>query len=145
MFADCSSGRLDARLSAMITREAKCSCGAISAVATGDPIRNSVCHCLNCKRRTGSAFAWNAHWTADRVETRGDPATFEHKSDEGFWARHRACPACGVIVWYEIERRPGVISIPVGAFADPDFPAPTVEVFGERRCAWLAEFAPNQD
>ena len=129
----------------MTTREAKCSCGALSAVAAGEPLRNSVCHCLECKRRTGSAFAWNAHWPADQVETNGEAATITRSSEEGFWARHRYCPNCGVTVWYEIERRPGVISIPVGAFADPDFPAPSVEVYGERRCVWLPELAASRE
>ena len=129
----------------MTTREARCTCGALSAVATGDPIRNSVCHCLECKRRTGSAFAWNAHWPADQVETRGEAATASRSSEEGFWVRHSYCAACAVTVWYEIERRPGVISIPVGAFADPDFPAPTVEVFEERRCSWLPDLAPDKE
>ena len=129
----------------MTTREARCTCGALSATATGDPIRNSVCHCLECKRRTGSAFAWNAHWPEAQVELRGKPLTVIRSSDEGYWARFHLCPACGVTVWYEIERRPGVISIPVGAFADPGFPAPMVEVYGNRRCAWLPEVAPDQE
>jgi hypothetical protein len=129
----------------MTTREAKCACGALSAVATGEPFRNSICHCLECKRRTGSAFGWNAHWPAGQVETRGEAASATRGSDDGFWVRHSFCPSCGVTVWYEIERRPGVISIPVGAFADPDFPAPTIEVHDERRCAWLGELAPGRD
>ena len=129
----------------MTAREARCSCGALSAVATGDPIRNSVCHCLECKRRTGSVFSWNAHWPADQVERRGEAVTITRSSDEGYWARHHSCPECGVTVWYEIERRPGVVSIPVGAFADPDFPTPSIEVYEERRCAWLPELAPNKE
>jgi len=129
----------------MTIREASCACGALTATAHGDPVRNSVCHCLDCKRRTGSAFAWTAHWPEDRVERRGEAASRTRTSEEGFWARQHFCPACGVTVWYEIERRPGVISIPVGGFADPDFPAPTVEVYGERRCSWLPEVAPEQE
>jgi hypothetical protein len=129
----------------MTTREAKCLCGALSAVATGDPVRNSVCHCLDCKRKTGSAFSWNAHWPEDQVERSGEAVIVTRTSDEGFWSRYHSCPACGVAVWYEIERRPGIVSIPVGAFADPDFPAPTIEVYGERRCAWLSEFASKQE
>ena len=77
--------------------------------------------------------------------TSGEPTTVTRSSEEGYWARHHFCPGCGVTVWYEIERRPGVISIPVGAFADPDFPAPSVEVYGERRCAWLPELAAVQE
>ena len=129
----------------MTTRTARCSCGGLAATAHGEPARNSVCHCLNCKRRTGSAFAWTAHWPDDQVERRGDATIVTRTSDEGYWARFHSCPACYVTVWYEIERRPGFISIPVGAFADPDFPAPTVEVYGERRCPWLPDFAPEQE
>lgn len=129
----------------MATREARCSCGAVTAVTEGEPVRNSVCHCLDCKRRTGSAFAWNAHWPQDRVRTTGDTKVATRISDEGFWARHHFCPKCGAFVWYEIERRPGIVSIPVGAFADPEFPAPAIEVYEERRCGWLAEIAPIKE
>ena len=129
----------------MTARTASCNCGALTATVSGEPFRNSICHCLNCKRRTGSAFAWTAHWPASQVETSGDAAIAVRSSDEGFWCRERFCPVCSVTVWYEIERRPGAISIPVGAFADPDFPAPTVEVYEERRCAWLGKLASDSE
>ena len=129
----------------MTTRTASCACGALTARASGDPVRISVCQCLECKRRTGSAFAWNATWPADQVEVVGPFASYTRSSDEGFWGRMHFCAQCGVTVFYEIERRPGIISIPVGAFADPDFPAPMVEVYGEKRCPWLPELAPVQE
>ena len=129
----------------MTSREAKCSCGALTARVSGDPVRNSVCHCLNCKRRSGSAFAWTAHWPEDQVERTGDAAIYTRWSEEGKWARFRFCPTCGATVWYEIELRPGIVSIPAGGFADPEFPAPLVEVFEERRCAWLPELASIQE
>ena len=53
------------------------------------------------------------------------------------------CPACGVIVHYEIERRPDMISIPAGTFADPDFAEPRISVFGERKHDWL-ELGPGK-
>ena len=124
----------------MTIREARCACGAFSAKATGDPARISVCHCLDCKRRTGSAFSWNATYDATQVEIVGIFETYERSSEDGFWARHHFCPACGISVFYEIERRPGMISIPAGAFADKDFPPPKVDVYEERRCPWLPEF-----
>jgi hypothetical protein len=33
---------------------------------------------------------------------------------------------------------PGLIAVPVGAFADPSFPPPTVSVWEARRHAWVA-------
>jgi len=129
----------------MTTREARCSCGALTVTAIGDPARISVCHCLNCKRRSGSAFSWNATYEEAQVELSGAHASFTRTSDEGFWVRHHFCPNCGIRLCYAIERRPGMISIPAGAFADPDFPAPTIEVYEERRCPWLPELAARQE
>ncbi len=122
----------------MQMREAQCECGALKATAQGAPARVSVCHCLDCKRRTGSAFAYKATYPAEQVRTQGEAKIFERSSGEGFWVRRSFCPNCGSTVWYEIERRPGMITIPVGAFADTEFPEPEVSVFGERKHPWLA-------
>ena len=46
----------------MVVRRAECACGQLSAVCSGEPMRVSVCHCLACKRRTGSAFSYNARF-----------------------------------------------------------------------------------
>jgi hypothetical protein len=124
----------------MIVREARCACGALSARAEGDPVRLSICHCLDCKRRSGSAFSWNATYDAARVAIDGAYRSFTRSSDDGFWGRFHFCPECGVTVAYEIERRPNMISVPAGAFADPALPPPTIEVYDERRCPWLPDF-----
>jgi hypothetical protein len=121
----------------MKARTAKCQCGALQATCGGEPVRVSICHCLACKVRSGSAFTYNATFPAEAVTTAGLPSVWERTSEEGHRSRRFFCPRCGSTVWYEIERRPGMISLPVGAFADPEFPAPTVEVFGERRPVWL--------
>jgi hypothetical protein len=34
----------------------RCCCGALRAEVTGEPPRVGVCHCMECQRRTGSAF-----------------------------------------------------------------------------------------
>jgi hypothetical protein len=40
-------------------------------------------------------------------------------------------------VYYEPLGLPGCLAIPVGAFADPGFPAPTVSVYEERMHGWV--------
>lgn len=127
----------------MTDRIAECSCGALKAVCMGEPVRRSMCHCLNCQRRTGSAFSLNATFPVDQVRIEGETRTFERISDEGYWGRFRFCPQCGVTVFYEIERRPGMVTIPVGTFADPAFPEPLVSVYENRRHPWL-RFETNE-
>jgi hypothetical protein len=118
------------------TQIAQCSCGALSAACHGDPVRVSVCHCLNCKRRSGSAFSYTAGYDAAQVSTSGQHATYRKPGEEGRWADFHFCPSCGTTVFYEISARPGMISVPAGGFADPGFPEPQFEVFDERRADW---------
>jgi len=119
-------------------RRAACSCGQLSATCVGEPVRVSVCHCLNCKRRTGSAFSWTSRWAAADVAVEGRSAEFVLVGDEGGRATMSFCPDCGTTVYYRIDRQPDVIAVPVGGFADPGFPPPRVSVYDpSRRCAWV--------
>jgi hypothetical protein len=117
-------------------RIATCRCGALSATCQGEPVRSSICHCLACKQRTGSAFSWNATWAEADVQVSGEHRRFNRISDDGRTVSYDFCSHCGTTIVYALEARPGMVTLPVGAFADPDFPAPTVEVYTERRSAW---------
>jgi hypothetical protein len=121
----------------MTSRTASCSCGQLTAVASADPLRVSVCHCLACQRRSGSVFAAQARFPEGSVTTAGASNTFVRVGDAGSRATFHFCPTCGATVYYTTEGREGVV-IPVGAFADPSFPAPTFSVYEERMHAWVA-------
>jgi len=121
----------------MPTRLASCSCGQLTAQVSGEPVRNSICHCLACQRRTGSPFAQQARFPRANVTVAGRSTTFVRVGDEGSRAVFHFCPTCGTTVYYEPESLPGFIMVPVGAFAEPDFPAPTVSVYEERMHSWI--------
>lgn len=119
-------------------RTAMCSCEQLKVMCGGEPVRVSMCHCLACQRRTGSVFAVQARFAADQIRIEGKAHEYVRTGDEGGRATFRFCPTCGATVYFEIEAMPGVIAIPVGAFADPSFPPPRVSIYGARRHAWAA-------
>jgi hypothetical protein len=120
-------------------REAACSCGQLRLVAGGEPVRLSVCHCLACQRRTGSAFGFQARFPEARVRISGRASEYVRAADEdGEERRFGFCPACGATVYYRCGSDPGVIAVPVGAFADPSFPSPRVSVWERRRHGWVS-------
>ena len=122
----------------MSTREAACSCGQLRLEADGDPIRISVCHCLACQRRTGSAFGAQARFPAERVRVTGNHTEYVRLSDgDGEERQFRFCPVCGGTVFYTTANAPDLIAVPLGAFADPAFPPPTVSVYESRRHPWV--------
>ena len=118
-------------------RTARCPCGALSATCHGEPSRVSLCHCNSCKRRSGSAFALQATYPEAAVIINGTPVMYERINDEGRWARFYFCATCGTTLWYRIELRPDMVSVPIGCFGTPNFPPPTFEVFGESAMAGM--------
>ena len=121
----------------MNPRTAACSCGQLTATVTEDPVRISVCHCLACQRRTGSVFGMQARFRRQAARIEGESRQFVRVGDEGGRATFAFCPACGATVYYQCEGDEDRIAIPVGAFAEPDFPSPTVSVYEERKHAWV--------
>lgn len=95
-----------------------------------------MCHCLACQKRTGSAFGIQARWPAESVTIEGRAQEYVRVGDEGSSATFRFCPTCGAIVYWDNDSMPGMIAVPVGAFADPTFPPPTIMVYGVRRHPW---------
>ena len=121
----------------MTTRTATCRCGALQATCSGDPVRISVCHCLDCQRRSGSAFSAQARWPDDQVTLTGTPTEWSTTGDSGRSATFLFCPTCGGTIAYVIEALPGLTAIPLGCFADPHFPTPAFSVYEDRKHAWV--------
>jgi hypothetical protein len=97
----------------------------------------SVCHCLECQKRSGSAFAAQARWPDERVELTGESSEWSQSGGSGSIATFRFCAVCGATVAFVNEAMPGTTAIPVGAFADPGFPPPAFSVFEERKHPWV--------
>ena len=119
------------------SRVATCSCGQLRAHVVGEPERVSVCHCLACQRRTGSVFGAQARFPRDAVTVVGTSTEYVRTGDEGTKCTFRFCPKCGATVYYTLEGYPEATAIPLGAFADPSFPAPRFSVYEERMHSWV--------
>ncbi len=137
MTAAVTSGNM--RLMSAIRRLAICSCGNLRAVATGDPIRVSVCHCLACQQRTGSTYGFQARFLRQDVEVTGEATEYvRHADEDGDERRFYFCPTCGATLFYVNASEPDRVAIPVGAFADPSFPEPRFSVWESRRHTWVS-------
>lgn len=122
----------------MTTRSASCRCGQLRATVAGEPVRVSVCHCLNCKKRSGSAFAVQARWPSAQVSIEGQSKTFVMVADSGNSATFHFCPDCGSDVYYQNNGKfDEQIAIPLGAFDNPFFVVPAFSVWDERKHDWV--------
>lgn len=120
-----------------IIRQASCSCGQLRLTAQGEPIRISICHCLACQRRTGSVFGTQARFNREHIRITGNSKEYCRIADSGDAIRFYFCSECGATVYYIQDVEPDIIAVPVGVFADPDFPAPEVSVYEGKKHHWV--------
>lgn len=119
---------------------ASCLCGAVRMAVQGDPKRVGLCHCLTCRKETGSAFNFFAVFDSDHVAITGETAAW---SPPGRQARH-FCPACGSSLFGRSPDAPDEVEIYAGAFDAPNLFAPSYESFVPRREHWLGPFGIRQ-
>jgi hypothetical protein len=108
----------------------------LSIEVDGEPRGVGICHCLACQQRTGSVFAALAGFSAP-FRVSGKATEYVRTGDQGAKFRFRFCPVCGSTVFHTEEGVEGRVSVAVGAFADPSFPAPQVSVYDSRRHSWV--------
>lgn len=119
-------------------RTATCACGSLAVTSAGEPTKVSLCHCLDCQKRTGSIFGIAAFFPRDKIRAHGPERVYTRQADSGFDVVFHFCPGCGSTVYWEPRRKPAEIAVAVGAFADPGFPAPSQEVHGGHRHPWVS-------
>jgi hypothetical protein len=118
-------------------REGGCACGALRYRMTAEPMFVHCCHCLNCQRQTGSAFAINLLIEAARVEVlHGTPQPVDAPRDEGSVQRIFRCADCQVAVFSEYSS-PAVWFVRGGTLDEPRAVAPDVHIFSRSKVGWV--------
>jgi hypothetical protein len=105
-----------------------CLCGNVRLVATGRPYRVGICHCLDCRKHSGSLFHAFAIFPDDAVTVEGE--TSEVKG------RH-FCRRCGSSVF---GRSGDEVEVSLGSLDAPNQLTPTYELWTVRRESWLPSF-----
>lgn len=121
-----------------VVRHAACRCGQLRIACTGEPVRVSVCHCRNCKARSGSAFAAQARFPADRVRTEGEAKMWQQAGDSGNVADFFFCGECGSTLWFRNRPDPDTYAVSLGNFEPGHGFELQYSVYEERMEPWVS-------
>lgn len=119
--------------------EGGCECGRVRFRLTSEPITINCCHCRDCQRQTGSAFALNVLIEAENVEQLGDPPEpVDYATGSGMGQRNMRCPSCKVSVW-SIYNAAGdrALFVRGGAFDDPAALVPGAHIHTASKLPWV--------
>ena len=114
-----------------------CLCETIRFEVTGAPVRMVYCHCLQCRRSSGSSFATvvivkraDFRWITGRDVV----GTFESRPGK---LRH-FCPRCGSPVFNELKDGSGDLSVRAGALEQDPGLRPTLQIWTDSMAPWIS-------
>ena len=129
-----------------------CLCGAIRYEVKGELGPIVFCHCSQCRKAQGSAFAANAPVKAtDFKIVAGDHALAEYESSPG--KKRIFCKICGSPIISRQASRPDVVRLRLGTLDSRIATKPSVHIHVASKAEWLeihdglpqhAEFEPGR-
>ncbi|NJK47276.1 GFA family protein [Candidatus Gracilibacteria bacterium] len=112
-----------------------CMCGAIRYECSTEPIVMGNCHCRDCQRATGSAFAPAILIPRNAITITGDVKYYDIQGDSGGIVSRGFCPICGSRLFGK-PPIPDLISILVGSLDDPSWFKPTMDIYTASAQPW---------
>ena len=114
-----------------------CLCGAVRYWTTAEPLTSTVCHCRDCQRFTGSAFAALVYARKETLTIEGTTKTFTSPGGSGKPMLRHFCSECGSTIAQEPGTRPGLVVLHVGTLDDPKSVTPAREIFCDDALPWV--------
>jgi hypothetical protein len=117
--------------------EGGCLCGGVRYSADADPAFVGVCHCADCQRFTGSAFATVVAVPSPALRVIGALKTFTKRGDSGKLIHRRFCPECGSSIVDEADALPGIAMVNAASLDDRSWVAPKSEIYCDSAQPWV--------
>ena len=120
-------------------REGGCACGTTRYRLTAPPLIVNACHCRDCQRLTGGAFAVNI-WIERRFVEADHARLRSVKLTAGSGKPHEIfrCPDCGTAIYSKYHAAPGdTVLLRAGTLDHPETITPDVHIFTRSKLPWL--------
>ncbi|KAH8908284.1 hypothetical protein BR93DRAFT_612512 [Coniochaeta sp. PMI_546] len=119
-----------------------CLCGSVKYTFPGEPMGKALCHCTECKKLTGSAFAYFLLVPRQKLQiTNGTPNSISFKHQSGYEVKLMFCPDCGARLYKEFDREQekDLFFVLAGSLDEPDIVGekPDLELWITDKVAWL--------
>lgn len=118
--------------------EGRCLCGEISYICSGEPVFQFNCHCRDCQRSTGAAYAPIMFFQRKDIHINGNLKFYESKGGSGKVISRGFCPSCGAQIVGDVEDASPLLSIRPGTLDDTDSYRPRANVYTAHAASWDA-------
>ncbi len=116
----------------------RCACGTVSYTLSAKPMAVHCCHCTDCQRLSGAAYAINAIIETDHVTIDGPTSETTLPTPSGNGQVITSCAHCGTALCSNYLVRQGKLRhFRVGTLTTPEACPPTVQIFTSAKQPWV--------
>jgi hypothetical protein len=94
------------------------------------------CHCRDCQRASGSAYAAIVVLPKAAVQMSGELRYHKIVGGAGKAIERGFCPTCGSHLTDKLERLPNILALQAGSLDDPSMYQPKMDVFTSSAQPW---------
>jgi hypothetical protein len=113
-----------------------CMCGAVHYEGAAEPVFAANCHCRDCQRVTGSAFAATLFAPRSTVTITGEVRYYDVTGESGNVVSRGFCPTCGARLFTKPAIIPDLIGIVAGSLDDPSRFRPAMDIYTASAQPW---------
>ena len=113
-----------------------CLCGAVHYTCGGDPMITGHCHCLDCRKSSGTGHCTHVAVADTSFDLHGAVKVFDRPANSGNIVSRAFCPECGSPLFSRNSAMPGMVFLRASCLDDPDQVKPSMTVFAGRAPAW---------
>lgn len=113
-----------------------CLCGDARYLLRERPVHTFYCHCTDCQKETGGAFATEIYVAPHAVTLAGELIEYVVIGDSGKPVRRQRCAQCGSPLITVFDDEPGFICIKACSLDDPSWLKPEFHLYVKSKQPW---------
>lgn len=113
-----------------------CLCGAVRYQVDAKPAAVGHCHCVDCRKTSGTGHATHVAVPEAALQTEGEIKFYDRPADSGNIVSRGFCPSCGSAIFSRNSGMPGMAFLRASSLDNPNAVAPQMIVYARRAPAW---------
>lgn len=113
-----------------------CLCGAVTYETSGEPAIVGHCHCIDCRKTSGTGHGTHVGIRMDGLRATGAMSSYRRPADSGNMVERFFCPTCGSAIYSTNSAMPGMVFLRASSLDDPDQVTPQLVVYASRAPKW---------
>jgi len=113
-----------------------CLCGAVRYRCSAAPITGGHCHCMACRKTSGTGHGSHLAVPEAAFEVQGELKAYAAPADSGNIVTRHFCPTCGSAIHSTNSGMPGLVMLRASSLDDPEVFKPQIVVFAKHAPSW---------